>query len=166
MALRNRLRDIQSQQVLYTDELKSARSVATNLNSEIGRLKTELAALQSQYDRIQLQNENFRRNDEIRARKIDELIEERRLIGLEMEKLKGLAAKGGGDSSVGGGAETARCNVPEHGKCEGVLRQNAVLQEVVKALRKERSGEAEDIRVAEQRLDRVEMLLCQIKNVF
>lgn len=63
-----------------------------------------------------------------------------------------------------GGVEN--CNVPEHSNYEGILKQNAVLQEVVKALRKERGGEMENIQIAEQRLDRLEMLLCQLKNVF
>lgn len=155
MNLRNHLRATQSQNTILTDEVKSARSAAANLNSEIGSLKDELAVLQAQHDRIQLENENFRRNDETRMRKIDELIEERRRIAIEMEKVKG-----------SGVVESARCSVPEHEKCEGILRQNAVLQEVVKALRKERNGEVEDVRVAEQRLDRLEMLLCQLKNVF
>lgn len=164
MTLRNRLRETQSANALYTDELKSSRSVAINLNSEIARLKDELVSLQTQHDRIQLQNENFRRNDEIRSRKIDELIEERRQIAVEMEKLKRDVEKqqvGDGDGATG-----VRCSVPEHGRCEGILKQNEVLQAVVKALRKERGGDVEDIRVAEQRLDRLDMLLCQLKNVF
>lgn len=86
---------------------------------------------------------------------------------MEMEKLKREVGKQSGVAGGGVGVENApRCDVPEHDKCEGILRQNQVLQEVVKALRKERSGEVEDIRVAEQRLDRLEMLLCQLKNVF
>lgn len=162
MTLRNRLRETQSQNALCVDELKTARFAAANSNSEIARLKDELAALQTQHEGIQLQNENFRRNDEIRSRKIDELIEERRQLGVEMEKLRRREK-----TDVVLGVESgARCSVPEHGKCEEVLRQNAVLQEVVKALRRERSGEGEDARVMEQRLDRVDMMLCQLKNVF
>lgn len=158
------MRETQSQNAFYTDELKSTQSNATTLNLEIAHLKDELASLQTEHDRIQLQNENFRRNDEIRSQKIDELIVEKQQMELEMEKLKRELEKQQGVVEVGG-VENVRCNVPEHNKCESILKQNAVLQEVVKALRKERNGEVEDINLAEQRLDRLEMLLCQLKNM-
>lgn len=106
--------------------------------------------MQTHYEKIQLQNENFRRNDEIKSRKIDELIEERQQFIVEMEKLKM--------------RDTTSCTTDAHDK---LLKQNSVLQEVIKALRKEKGGDnVDDTKVAEQSLDRLDMLMCQLKNVY
>lgn len=67
-------------------------------------------------------------------------------------------------SSEGG---TNYCDVSEHERYPALVKQNEVLQEIVKTLRKEReisaSKQAEELKVAEQRVDKLEEIIESLK---
>lgn len=193
MSLRNRLREAESRQNLdsafYTSELTK---VNAHMNSGIKILREQLESQKTQFNEIKQRNEFLNRTIQDKNRTCEELIEDRMKIAQENKELRKQLEKQLNkiaeltiqkEETVNAVNELRtelsaikkssylqenRCNIPEHATFADIVKQNAILKDVIKAMKNDRENmisEKEEVIAAEKRIDYLESLMAQFKNV-
>lgn len=183
-----------SEAAIYKNELKSHRSNSAHLNFEIDFLKNNISCCQRKLTALGAENEELRREvEELRggleeeAEKVCELDKKRMELEAvseeQKERIRGFDGVQEEWSRVKKELvdesnrlkESIRnlefkrplCSVEEHGDWENVVKQNRVLQDIVKAMRRDRSESAEkllEMERAEEKIGKLERLVEQMKG--
>lgn len=196
MTIRNKLRTIESQYItktaFYESELNTMQSSHANLISENEFLRRELQKLQEEFAKIKIENEELEREVESKVQKNEKLISDqirikyenkglRETLDKHARKIEGLIAENeklatdkcildaklekAEENNIAG---TASCNITEHVGCEDILKQNEILRELVKSMKREKqhlnNENTENIMMVDNRLDNLENLLNKLKT--
>lgn len=196
MTIRNKLRTTESHYItktaFYESELNTTQSSNANLNSENEFLRQELQKLRQESAKINEQNEELKREVEGRTQKNQKLISDEIKIKLENKglhevldkhacRIEGLIAENGRlakDKCILAAelekakenqiASTISCNIPEHVGLQDILKQNEILRELVKSMKREKqhlnTENKENIMMVDNRLGNLEDLLNKLKR--
>ncbi|KAF2879793.1 hypothetical protein ILUMI_26368 [Ignelater luminosus] len=193
MSLRNKIRQLESQYTsetyFYKNEFRTLQSTNSNLNSEIECLKDNYASLQVKFDEIKRENDNLNCELSVNTEKISNLIKQNKEIAEENNKIRlqtqeyenlhkelilnneilthqksQLEFECNDLKRIVEESKSDRCNVSEHNNYDFIVKQNNVLQDLVKSMRTERKAFIKQNEEAESRLEKLELLMKLFKE--
>lgn len=195
MTIRNKLRETEvrcvSESSFYKTQLNTMQSSNANLNSENEFLRRELQTLRQESAEIKKLNAALEREVLDKNQKNEELIKDQIKTQLENKGLQEVRETHARETEalIAENGKLARekcmlsaelenvkqrqndvveCNVPLHGDYEHVVKQNGILRELVKSMRKEKqqlsAENAENIMMVDTKLNNLEELFSKLKT--
>lgn len=168
-------RDLTETRTEYAREISIYRRENETLRRSVGALNSTIVVLRKEEQNRRLETAELKRKlrdrvdrmaDELTA-KIESLVQENESLKNENSQVKlQLGRYKNFDGKLENGEEV--CRIPEHDRFPILTKQNEVLQEIVKTIRKEREvmaqKQTDELKKAEYRVDKLEDVIDTLKR--